>query len=982
MEREYALLGVERGKVKDKAGKLHRQFGHPTAVRLLKLLNDAGVKDKEFKDAVEEVSRCCEVCNKRRRPKPRPIVCLPLASRFNEMIAMDLKSWGNVYFLVMVDVATRYCIATVIRDKRAGTILRSMILHWIVIFGAPGKILTDNGGEFNNSEMRDFGENFNVKVLTTSAEAPWSNGVCERINAVIGDMVEKIMADGVCDIETALAWAVSSRNALTNYLGYAPNQLVFGMNPNLPSVETNKPPALGQVVASDVVRENLNALHNARKGFIMAESSEKLARALRFNIRANDGEDLDNGDEVYYKRKDSSVWHGPGTVIGRDGKLILVRHGGVFVRVHECRLSRVSPGGQGGDVGMSTQGVGETVNRVGVETVTGGKEESIESGGSPPVRGDDCDSDDSDDDRVDDVVEVQEDRGDGAEAQCGGGVDASRLKAGTRVRGTLWESDEVVTGSIVSRAGKAGGKFKDCYNIKWDADGGTSWADLGKHFKSWELVEDNVELLVFFNSDEVFSAKEKEIKNWNDNGVYDEVENVGQRALSVRWVITEKVKDGGKVVKARLVARGFEEETDDLRKDSPTCSKEAVRLAVGVSASMGWQCHSLDVKAAYLQGRVINRNVYLRPPPEFDDGKLWKLNKTVYGLCDAARHWYLRVRSQLLDFGVKVSSLDPALFYWSVDGVLEGILCVYVDDLFWAGTVSFERNVMDKLKEVFVMGNSESRAFKYVGLSVVSNEDGSVTLDQNQYAATLNPVSIGRQRSTMRTSELSDREKSEYRAALGQLNWIATHTRPDIAFDVSELSGLTNKATVSDMLRLNKVIMRVKGNGVKLCIPKLELGKCWVECFSDAAFGNLEGGGSQGGFVVFLHDDNGKRCPIYWQSRRIRRVVKSTLAAETLALLDCAEAAVYLVRILDEITGCGNLKVKCYVDSKSLVDTLPSCKGIEDRRLRIDIAVLRDMLERGEIGEVCWVDTVSQLADCLTKRGASTGRLQSAVGHQ
>ena len=40
------------------------------------------------------------------KPKPRPIVPLLMASSFNETIAMDLKSYNGVYFLVLVDLAT------------------------------------------------------------------------------------------------------------------------------------------------------------------------------------------------------------------------------------------------------------------------------------------------------------------------------------------------------------------------------------------------------------------------------------------------------------------------------------------------------------------------------------------------------------------------------------------------------------------------------------------------------------------------------------------------------------------------------------------------------------------------------------------------------------------------------------------------------------------------------------------------------------
>ena len=108
---------------------------------------------------------------------------------------------------------------------------------------------------------------------------------------------------------------------------------------------------------------------------------------------------------------------------------------------------------------------------------------------------------------------------------------------------------------------------------------------------------------------------------------------------------------------------------------TPTCSKEAVRLAISLASTNKWVCHSLDVKAAYLQGNEIERVVHLRPPPEYNNGQLWKLRKTVYGLCDAARHWYLRVKEQLLSLGAKVSSLDKA-FSWSNNGSIEGIVCL------------------------------------------------------------------------------------------------------------------------------------------------------------------------------------------------------------------------------------------------------------------------------------------------------------------
>ena len=69
-----------------------------------------------------------------------------------------------------------------------------------------------------------------------------------------------------------------------------------------------------------------------------------------------------------------------------------------------------------------------------------------------------------------------------------------------------------------------------------------------------------------------------------------------------------------------------------------------------------WTCKTTDVKAAFLQSHAIDREIYLEPPPEFNSsGKLWKLNKAVYGLTDAARQWFDRVKDAFLS--LKCTSL-------------------------------------------------------------------------------------------------------------------------------------------------------------------------------------------------------------------------------------------------------------------------------------------------------------------------------------
>ena len=112
-------------------------------------------------------------------------------------------------------------------------------------------------------------------------------------------------------------------------------------------------------------------------------------------------------------------------------------------------------------------------------------------------------------------------------------------------------------------------------------------------------------------------------------------------------------------MKARLVIRGFEDpDYHSIIKDSPTCSKEAFRVMLAVASWKGWKSNALDMKTAFLQGNSLSRDVFVKPPPEAKtNGVLWKLKKCVYGLVDAARHWYERVKKEILGIGCQISRL-------------------------------------------------------------------------------------------------------------------------------------------------------------------------------------------------------------------------------------------------------------------------------------------------------------------------------------
>ena len=153
-------------------------------------MKNAEFLTSEISKLVDEVSEKCVICKTHKRPSPRPVVSLPRATTFNQTVAMDLHSLEkNIWYFHMIDEFTRFSNAVIIKSKHPDVIIKNFLRNWISIFGSPSKVFSDNGGEFFSREFVDFCENFNIKVSTTPSESPWSNGICERHNAILTDIV-------------------------------------------------------------------------------------------------------------------------------------------------------------------------------------------------------------------------------------------------------------------------------------------------------------------------------------------------------------------------------------------------------------------------------------------------------------------------------------------------------------------------------------------------------------------------------------------------------------------------------------------------------------------------------------------------------------------------------------------------------------------------------------------------------------------------
>ena len=902
--------------------KLHRQFAHPATHKLVALLKDAGCADIEDAGPIlDEIRENCDVCKQYARAPPRPCVALPMASVFNEKVAMDLKKWGSRWILHLIDMWSRLTLSVFIDRKKPSTVINKIMLHWVAHFGTMESILHDNGGEFSNDEMRAVCSTMNIEDASTAAESPWQNGLCERVHGITDVMLTKLTADyPKTPPEVLLAWANMSRNALQMWNGFSSYQLVFGCNPKVPNVMTDKLPALDTKTSTEIFNQHLNALHAARREFIASEADERLRRALRHKVRVSE-EVYNFGDRVFYMRNQSDKWLGPAKVLFQNGKTVFCDHGGVVVKVSPNRLQKANKDPPKQPSETSTE------SKNNKESVPVAEEDSSDEDSNNPV----ADQNDENNDETPPERPAEPDNR--LEGQHDGNA----------------QQPEPVRRSLRKLNEKHG----------WQVYCSTVTVD---NPVAEALVIEVPRSL--HGNPECIEAKEAELQKLQLFEAYQEVEDAGQKCIGTKWVLT--YKENG--VKARLVAKGFQEK-EKVPSDSPTVAKSAMRTLMTLASTNKWNICTTDIKSAFLQGKDLERDLYVKPPKEAKSppGVIWHLRKTLYGLNDGSRQFYFSVREFLISQGCVVSSVDPSMFIFKEDGVLKGIVISHIDDFLHAGDSVFDRKVMEPLRKRFVAGKVESGHFKYVGLSISQSSSG-ISVDLDDY---IDSISVDKVDVSAFDRPLSKEEISKFRGIVGKLNWIAQSARADKAFDVVELSTKLRSPMLSDLKQAVKVFHRVKEHKSNVLFPPL--GKnIALEVFTDASHANLPDGiSSTMGLVIFLSGDN-HVAPISWRANKIRRVVTSTLAAEAMALQEGIDEAIYLQRMLAEMSLI--VPIHVYVDNRGLVDALHSTKLVQDRRLRIVIGALKQTLER-EVNAVKWCPGEHQLADCLTKRGANGSQL-------
>ena len=227
------------------------------------------------------------------------------------------------------------------------------------------------------------------------------------------------------------------------------------------------------------------------------------------------------------------------------------------------------------------------------------------------------------------------------------------------------------------------------------------------------------------NSDKWLMAMKEELKSMDDNNVWEMTElPKDSKRVGCKWVFKTKRDFKGNVerYKARLVAKGYTPKDGNDYKEtfSPVSRKDSLRIVMALVAHFDLELHQMDVKTAFLNGD-LEEEVYMDQPQGFETtskrNPVCRLKKSIYGLKQASRQWYLKFDDTVLSYGFVEMTVDRCI-YMKVVGSKFIILVFYVDDILLAAS---DRGLLHDVKN-YLSSNFEmkdmSEASYVIGIEI------------------------------------------------------------------------------------------------------------------------------------------------------------------------------------------------------------------------------------------------------------------------
>jgi hypothetical protein len=498
-------------------------------------------------------------------------------------------------------------------------------------------------------------------------------------------------------------------------------------------------------------------------------------------------------------------------------------------------------------------------------------------------------------------------------------------------------------------------------------------------------------------------AMDKEVEDFNQRGHWEIVSRKSLMHLQAYdivkaiWSFKRKRRPTGELLKhkARLCAHGGQQTKGVTYHEtySPVVNWFTLRLFIVLSLIYDWKTRQVDFVLAFPQAELAS-DVYMELPYGFhvepQGDWVLKLKRNVYGLKDAGRTWHLHLKKGLTDRGFTASLVDPCVFY---KGDL--ILIIYVDDMICMCPT-------DAPIDEFLTGmqaggftlTDQGDVNEYLGIKVAKEDDDSTMhltqphlidkilksaglKDTSKMHATPAAIILNKFKESKATTDTLD-----YRSVIGQMNYLAMTTRPDIAFAVHQCARFCSdprKPHYEAVKRIARYLALTRDKGLTLrpgdptmeCYVDADFAGTWTKEYSDDSSTAL----SRTGFVI-----NFAGCPVVWASKMQTEIALSTTEAEYIALSAAMRDVIPVRALLNELSDhgliqhIGTSKVRCTVfeDNASCLELAlapkmrPRTKHINIKYHHFRSHIHSDQNPDGTI-TIQHVGTKDQTADIFTK---------------
>ncbi|KAI2646137.1 Retrovirus-related Pol polyprotein from transposon 17.6 [Labeo rohita] len=233
---------------------------------------------------------------------------------------------GHEHILVIVDYATRYPEAVPLRKATAKSIAQELFLLASLV-GLPSEILTDQGTPFMSRLMADLCRLLRVKQLRTTVYHPQTDGLVERFNQTLKQMLRRVTAEDKRDWDLLLPYVLFGiREVPQASTGFTPFELLFGRQPHglldVAREAWEQQPAPHRTFIEHVhqMRERIDrVMPLVRKHLSKAQQAQQ-----RHYNRAAQPREFQPGDRVMVLVPSSAckflaAWQGPYTVVEKIG---------------------------------------------------------------------------------------------------------------------------------------------------------------------------------------------------------------------------------------------------------------------------------------------------------------------------------------------------------------------------------------------------------------------------------------------------------------------------------------------------------------------------------------------------------------------------------------------------------------------------------------------------------------------------------------